>query len=157
MQIAMGIARLDQVLIQKDVFYSVPHGRLKLRTIRSETDGSCSAVLIFYKRPDQAGPKTSDYVVAPIADPDTLGAVLAEAYGALRVVCKRRLCLAVGNTSIHFDEVEGLGRFIELEVLLAPQESPEHGVAVATELTRRLQIEPEDLIEGAYADLMTTD
>jgi adenylate cyclase class IV len=58
------------------------------------------------------------------------------------------------RTRIHLDRVEGLGDFIELEVVLSEGEPAEAGVNVARELLAKLGIPPEQLIEGAYVDLL---
>ncbi|HOC25571.1 MAG TPA: adenylate cyclase, partial [bacterium] len=55
---------------------------------------------------------------------------------------------------IHLDRVEGLGDFLELEVTLAEDEPPAAGEAVARELMEKLGIRAEELIEGAYIDLL---
>jgi adenylate cyclase class IV len=49
--------------------------------------------------------------------------------------------------------VEGLGDFLELEVVLSEGETTESGVKTARELLARLGISPQQLIEGAYIDL----
>ena len=61
---------------------------------------------------------------------------------------------AVGNTRIHLDQVEGLGPFMELEVVLGPGQSDAEGQAIATELMETLGIAETDLIEVAYIDLL---
>nr|WP_220359283.1 hypothetical protein [Alkalilimnicola ehrlichii] len=48
-----------------------------------------------------------------------------------------------------------LGRFIELEVVLTPAQTEAEGVKIAQRLMAELAIEPQDLIAGAYVDLMT--
>jgi len=63
------------------------------------------------------------------------------------------VCL-VGRTRVHLDAVEGLGDYLELEVQLAPGESPEAGVREARELMRRFGVGDGDLVAGAYADLL---
>jgi len=136
-------------LEQDDTFFSCPNGRLKLRTF-SASQGE----LIFYQRPDCAGPKESFYVIAPTACPDLLREALTLSYGAVGRVRKRRLVFLAGRTRIHLDKVEGLGDFLELEVCLADGESSEAGVAVAHELLKKLGISPERLVEGAYVDLL---
>ena len=50
--------------------------------------------------------------------------------------------------------VEGLGHFLELEVVLADGESAEAGVREAHDLMARLGVKPSQLIEGAYVDLL---
>jgi adenylate cyclase class IV len=59
-----------------------------------------------------------------------------------------------GRTRIHLDRVEGLGDFLELEVVLSEGETTESGVKVAHELLARLGISPQQLIDGAYVDLL---
>ncbi len=47
-----------------------------------------------------------------------------------------------------------MGRFIELEVVLRPGQSPDDGVRIAQGLMKDLQIDPADLVAGTYADLL---
>ena len=61
---------------------------------------------------------------------------------------------ADGRTRIHFDEVRGLGRFIELEVVLRPGEDRAAGRREAAALMKALGIRRADLLAGAYADLL---
>ena len=136
-------------IFQDDTFFSCPNGRLKLRAF-SETSGE----LIFYQRPDSAGPKESFYVISPTASPNTLREVLSLAYGQTGRVRKCRTLFMMGRTRIHLDVVEGLGHFLELEVVLTEGESAEDGIAVAHALLARLGISPQQLIEGAYVDLL---
>jgi predicted adenylyl cyclase CyaB len=136
-------------IFQDDTFFSCPNGRLKLRAF-SETSGE----LIFYRRPDVAGPKESFYVISPTASPNTLREALSLAHGAWGRVRKHRTLFLAGRTRIHLDRVDGLGDFLELEVVLAAGESTETGMGIARELLARLGISPQQLIEGAYADLL---
>lgn len=137
------------VLLQEDTFFHVPRGRLKLRVLRPDR-----GQLIYYERADAAGPKLSEYFVVPTADPAALKEVLARCLGIRGVVRKRRSLYWMGNTRVHLDEVEGLGSFLELEVLLGSGQSHDEGQAVARELMAKLGIEQSDLIEGAYMDLL---
>jgi len=139
--------RPPETIHQEDVFFAVPEGRLKLRRF---PDGR--GELIFYERPDRPGPKTSAYRIAPVERADPLRETLSRALGAVGVVRKARTLFLAGRTRIHFDSVENLGDFIELEVVLRPGESEEEGRRTARELMERLLIDPEDLIEGAYVD-----
>ena len=134
---------------QHDTFYHAVHGRLKLRKFTPQ-DG----VLIQYHRPDTAGTKQSTYFLAPTQDPEALHEVLAAALGVRQVVVKTRLLYMKGQTRIHLDMVEGLGSFLELEVVLREGQSPEEGHANARELMTALEIPDADLLEGAYADLL---
>jgi adenylate cyclase class IV len=62
----------------------------------------------------------------------------------------------VGQTRIHLDEVEGLGTFLELEVVLTAGQRAEEGHAIATELMGALEVGEEDLLACAYADLLSS-
>jgi len=141
-----------EIVRQEDTFFRCPDGRLKLRAF---PDGT--GQLIYYRRPDAAGAKTSEYVVVPAANVGRLGQALSAALGVQGLVRKTRTVYFVGHTRIHLDDVDGLGEFIELEVVLGPNESPEAGAAVAERLMNELEIEPGDLIECSYVDLLTGD
>ncbi len=64
----------------------------------------------------------------------------------------RRLYL-VDRTRVHLDIVEGLGQFVELEVVLTDGESLDAGTEVARQLLSTLGIPGSDLVEGAYVDM----
>lgn len=137
------------VFAQDDTFFACPNGRLKLRTFAS-TEGQ----LIFYRRDDESGPKLSEYVITATAEPDALRGTLALAYGVVGRVRKvRTLCFA-GTTRIHLDDVEGLGHFVELEVVLTREQSVDEGHAIAHALMAKLSIAPEQLVQQAYVDLL---
>lgn len=134
---------------QDDTFFGCQSGRLKLRDF-----GNGNGELIFYRRPDQAGPGQSEYRITPTEDPGGLRAVLAEALGVAGRVRKQRILYLSGRTRIHLDRVEGLGDFLELEVVLADGESSGVGEAEARFLMECLRIADEDLVDVAYVDLM---
>jgi len=136
-------------ILQDDTFFRCANGRLKLRSF-SDTDGE----LIFYRRADQAGPKESFYVRSPTADPASLREALTLAHGQAGRVRKHRTLYLVGRTRVHLDRVEGLGDFLELEVVLAHDEPAQAGVAEAHALMARLDVSPQQLVEGAYVDLL---
>jgi len=136
-------------IVQDDTFFACPNGRLKLRAF-SATSGQ----LIFYQRPDRAGPKESFFLISPTSSPDTLREALTLAYGQAGRVRKHRTLFLSGRTRIHLDRVENLGDFLELEVVMADGESTEAGVAVAHDLLAKLGVAPGQLIERAYVDLL---
>ncbi|KAG6924200.1 hypothetical protein G0U57_018156 [Chelydra serpentina] len=138
-----------RALTQTDTFLRAPRGRLKLRDF-----GDGRGELIFYERPDSEGPKLSHYSISPTADPAGLVAVLSQALGVQGVVKKERRLYMVGQTRVHLDRVEGLGDFLELEVVLSEQQSPEDGERVARRLMEELGVQEEDLVAGAYLDLL---
>jgi predicted adenylyl cyclase CyaB len=147
---AAGIADSGPFEIeQDDTFFGCASGRLKLRAF-SAKEGE----LIFYRRADQEGPKESFYLRTPTAAPDSLRETLALAYGIVGRVLKRRTLFLVGRTRIHLDRVEQLGEFLELEVVLREGEAVDAGVLEARDLMTRLGVEPSQLIDRAYVDLL---
>jgi predicted adenylyl cyclase CyaB len=134
---------------QDDTFFPCPNGRLKLRAF-SVSEGE----LIFYQRADKAGPKESFYVIARTTSPDALREALSLAYGQAGRVRKHRTLFLTGRTRIHLDRVEDLGHFLELEVVLADDEAPETGIQAAHDLLAKLGIRRDQLVEGAYVDLL---
>jgi predicted adenylyl cyclase CyaB len=138
-----------EILEQEDVFFRGRAGRLKLRKMPGR-----DAELIHYERPDAEGPKGSDYVVAPCAEAAALETALTRSLGVDLVVRKTRRVYLVDRTRIHLDEVEGLGSFVELEVVLRPGEDEAAGEAVARELMERLGVGEGQLVRGAYRDLL---
>jgi predicted adenylyl cyclase CyaB len=141
--------RPAQVILQEDTFFHTEKGRLKLRQLAAE-----QGQLVYYERPDGSGPKRSNYLLAGTTEPSALKAVLTAALGIRGVVRKTRTLYLVGQTRIHLDEVEGLGDFMELEVVLRLEQSDAEGQAIARELMTRLGVGEEDLLEGAYMDLL---
>jgi predicted adenylyl cyclase CyaB len=136
-------------ILQDDTFFCCQHGRLKLRTF-SKDEGE----LIFYRRPDQNGPKESFYLRSRTNSPEALRQVLATALGQIGRVRKHRTLYLAGRTRIHLDRVESLGDFLELEVLLADGEDSETGRSEAHSLMARLGVEASQLVDRAYVDLI---
>ena len=148
--IALDLAdRPPEAIAQDDTFFTCAVGRLKLRVF---ADGR--GELIAYARPDTTGPKTSDYAITPVVEPDALRATLARALGMSGRVIKQRTLLLIERTRVHLDRVEGLGDFMELEVVLRDGESADDGIAVAHDLLRALRIDAAQLVSGAYVDLL---
>jgi len=138
-----------QVIPQEDTFFHTTRGRLKLRQLAPDW-----GQLVYYERTDASGPKRSNYSIFETSDPESLKTALSLALGIRGVVRKKRTLYLVGQTRLHLDEVEGLGEFMELEVVLRPEQSDAEGQAIARDLMTRLGVREEDLIEGAYMDLM---
>jgi adenylate cyclase class IV len=139
----------SDILEQTDTFFVVARGRLKVRAF---ADGS--GELIFYDRSDQSGPKESVYTRIPCPSARCLSDIMSRALPVRGTVVKRREVLRIGATRIHLDQVEGLGDFIELEVVLTDGQTVEQGQQVADQLIRALQIPETALVAAAYIDLL---
>jgi len=130
------------VLPQLDTFFRTGQGRLKLRQ-----PSSGAGQLIYYVRPDQDGPKRSDYLIHETTDPAGLKDVLSRALGIRGQVEKVRNLYLIGQTRVHLDEVKGLGFFMELEVVLREGQAESDGRQIAEDLLARLGVAPADLLE----------
>jgi adenylate cyclase class IV len=139
------------VIEQDDQFFPCAHGRLKLRAF---ADGT--AELLAYDRADTAGPKVSDYVRAPVADAAVLRDALTRALGDGGRVVKQRWLLLADQTRIHLDRVQGLGDFLELEVVLHDDQTVAEGERIAHALLAALGVDASQLLTGAYRDLLAT-
>ncbi len=139
-----------ELIHQTDTFFSVPNGRLKLRDF-----GDGRGELIWYQRPNSGGPKISDYAISPTIDPDGLANLLSVALPILGCVRKKRTLFLAGRTRIHLDEVQDLGWFMELEVVLSDGDSIRGAETETHRLMENLGIEQDDLVQGAYLDLLS--
>ncbi|HEU0075215.1 MAG TPA: class IV adenylate cyclase [Dehalococcoidia bacterium] len=131
-------------LRQNDTYFRVPSGRLKLR----ETAGH-QAELIFYHRDEEGSNRASDYEIAHSAEPDALRVLLSDAMGVLAVVKKRRTLLSLDASRIHLDNVEGLGHFLEFEVIVDGDVAKQR----IDGLIREMGFEWSDCIRASYLDL----
>lgn len=146
-----GLADGESVVLnQVDSFFASKKGRLKIREF---SDGK--AELLYYERQDLLGPKTSLYTRIELDSATELKAVLTASNGLLGVVVKQRELFFIGRTRIHLDEVEMLGTFLELEVVLNESETSATGMVIADDLMAHFEIQPEQLISNSYFDLLS--
>lgn len=136
------------VLKQVDTYFRAPRGaRLKLR--EQEPGG---AQLIAYERPDTDGLRTCHYRIFKVADPMGLKDTLALGLGVLRRVVKARQLFMLGRTRVHLDQVEGLGDYLELEVVMREGEPPAAGEKEADDILRKLGLDNAPQIAGSYLE-----
>ena len=138
-----------EVLEQEDIFFPCDGARLKLRVL-----GPRRGELIRYERTNAAEIRMSRYEIARTEDPQALREILTKTLGTIGVVKKTRLLYLMGQTRVHLDCVDGLGDFLELEVVLRPEQTEEHGKAIAEGILAELGIGREDLLAEAYVDML---
>lgn len=136
---------------QKDIYFDVPEGRLKLRI------GNIENNLIYYKRTNTAGSKQSDIDLYKIDDPAAMETLLSHALPLDVVVEKIREIWWIENIKIHLDEVPGLGHFVEVEAI--DQEGS--GSISVKELQRQCDelqevfgVKSDDMVAVSYSDLL---
>jgi len=133
---------------QIDTFFYITSGRLKLRESQNKS------ALIYYDRKDSVDPSLSDIQIHFVENTDSLKSILSQSMGIRGVVKKKRRLYRLDQTRIHLDDVEELGKFIELEVVLKEDQSFNEGIAIAKELMDKFDIDKNDLIDVAYIDLI---
>lgn len=137
------------ILEQFDTFFHCQKGRLKLREFKNS-----EPELISYLRPDSSGPKLSEYTRVKVEDATALKEALGATLGIRGVVRKRRRLFMVDQTRIHLDEVDGLGEFLEIEVVLSENQLIDEGERIAFEIMKKLGVSNSDLVVGSYVDLI---
>ncbi len=137
--------------IQKDTYFTVQNGRLKLREIK----GCNSGQLIYYNRQNISGPKKSNLQIIEIKEPIMLKKILEEALEIIIIVDKRRELFDYNGIRIHLDQVKNLGNFIELE---KPTENRKMSINGSRKLLivlmERLEIKKNHLIKNSYSDML---
>ncbi len=134
---------------QVDTYFQVQHGRLKLR------EGEIENALIWYDRANDKGTKHSKVLLYKHAQDVALKEILTTVHGVKTVVDKRRRIYFLENVKFHFDHVQGLGDFIEVEAI------DEDGTAGLQKIQQQCDyyaavfgLQPDDYIAVSYSDLI---
>lgn len=143
---ALGAEDCGQIT-QRDTYFEVMHGGLKLR---EENPGHPH--LIQFERASEPQQRESRYRIVEVSDGAVLRDALTAAVGIRGVVLKRRHLLLWRNVRIHLDEVEHLGRFIELEAVAPPESDLAREHRLVAELRDALAITDDRLVALGYAE-----
>jgi adenylate cyclase, class 2 len=134
---------------QVDTYFNVPGGRLKLR------EGNIENALIHYNRTDTADAKQSDVTLYKHQPEVSLKEALTRAMGIKTVVDKTRRIYFIDNVKFHFDEVKGLGCFLEVEAI---DKDGSIGLEKLKEQCRYyaklLGVQEQDYIAESYSDMV---
>lgn len=136
-------------LVQRDTYFKVHRGRLKLRE-----EPGVEAHLIAYERPDLPDQKESHYRIVPTRNPDELRAALSVALGIWIVVSKARRLFILDGIRIHLDHVDQLGDFIEFEGVIANEGDRGRYDGRWSGLRTAFGIRDDDLLRRSYSDLL---
>jgi len=137
---------------QTDTYFNVEHGRLKLR------EGNIENALINYDRDDIAGSKKSDVILYRHAPDAALKEILVRQFGIRVVVRKIRRIYFIGNVKFHFDTVEGLGTFIEVEAIDDRDEfTTDQLKEQCDDYLHFFGLTKEQLVDRSYSDLLESN
>lgn len=131
---------------QKDIYFKVKTGRLKLRIISGK-----SADLIFYNRKEQNRKRVSNYVISKTADSRELEVILNKQFERSAIVIKNREIFTNENVRIHLDNVKGLGTFLEIEVIFTDFRKAKNEMK---SLIEYLNLREENFIKTSYSDFL---
>lgn len=140
---------------QIDTYYKVPNGRLKMRVIN--IDNKTESVLIPYIRSDILGPKKCDYTFLYPNNCEQSMNLLDTILGKLCVVDKIRKIYLIDNVRVHYDEVKGLGKFMEFEAVYSESSEEEKNRMFVNQLMIDFNIQEEHLIKCSYLNLLLDD
>jgi adenylate cyclase class 2 len=134
---------------QTDTYFNVPAGRLKLR------EGNIENSLIFYNRENTGGAKQSDVILYRHEPDSSLKDILVKVHGIKVAVIKKRRIYFIENVKFHFDRVEGLGTFMEVEAI------DNTGTVNVEKLKEQcdhyitfFNIQPRDFCKESYSDML---
>jgi len=137
---------------QVDTYFNVAAGRLKLR------EGNIENALIHYEREDLAGAKSSHVLLYQHQPDKTLKDILIKTLGIKAVVDKKRKIYFINNVKFHFDTVESLGTFVEVEAIDKDGSiGKEKLQAQCDEYAASFGIAAEDYCSVSYSDMILSN
>ncbi len=142
-------AEYGGILKQRDVYFNISPGRLKLRTI-NKTEHQ----LIYYKRHNKKTAKISNYYISEITHPKRVEKILKEIYGIKVIVLKSRKLYLWQNVRIHIDTVNTLGKFIEFEIVCRSQKDENESAEKMNYLKFLFGIQNKEVLKYSYSDML---
>jgi len=141
--------RFEGVDHQVDTYFNVSKGRLKLR------EGNIENSLIYYERENVADAKRSDIILFRFQPDKALKEILILQLGIKVVVDKLRKIYFINNIKFHFDTVNTLGSFIEVEAI-------DHKGELTIEQLKQqcdqyfifFELDKMQLVDKSYSDLI---
>jgi predicted adenylyl cyclase CyaB len=134
---------------QIDTYFNVPAGRLKLR------EGNIENALINYNREDLSSAKLSDIILYRHTPDKALKNILSLQLGVKIVVDKKRKIYFIDNVKFHFDIVEGLGTFLEVEAIDTDNSfTIEELKAQCDKYYQFFELQESNIISKSYSDLI---
>ena len=142
-------AKYEGILKQRDVYFNLSPGRLKLRSIND-----IKHQLIYYKRANRASAKFSSYYLSEITHPKRVKKLLKEILGIKVIVNKTRKLFIWQNVRIHIDNVKKLGKFIEFEIVCSSPKDESGSTAKMKYLKKEFSISNNYILKSSYCDLL---
>ena len=134
---------------QIDTYFNAQHGRLKLR------EGNIENSLINYDRENILGSKESQIILYQHEPNVALKNILTRQLGVKIKVDKKRKIYFIENVKFHFDVVENLGTFIEVEAIDSKEEfTIEELQKQCDKYFNFFELTEQNMIDKSYSDLI---
>ncbi|MCA6439202.1 MAG: class IV adenylate cyclase [Sediminibacterium sp.] len=134
---------------QIDTYFNVQYGRLKLR------EGNIENALINYDRENVSGSKESQIILYKHEPNIALKEILTKQLGVKIIVDKKRKIYFIDNVKFHFDIVENLGTFMEVEAIDNKEEfTIEELKEQCDKYFSFFELTQNNLIDKSYSDLI---
>ena len=133
-------------LLQKDTYYKIKKGLLKLREQKGEFQ------LVKYIRNEKEGERWSDYSLLFLSGQNVYK-YLSDLFEVETIVEKERKLYIYKNTRIHLDEVNNLGKFLELETVVK-EITKEEAMVEFDKVVNFLDLDATQQIKSSYRDLI---
>jgi adenylate cyclase, class 2 len=134
---------------QMDTYFNVAKGRLKLR------EGNIENSLIYYERQNTADARRSDILLYNHQPDKSLKNILVKVHGIKVVVKKVRKIYFIENVKFHFDTIDELGTFVEVEAI---DNTGDIGIEKLNEQCRKyadlFEIKSDDYVSVSYSDMI---
>jgi adenylate cyclase class 2 len=137
------------LLLQRDTYFEVPTGRLKLRE-----EGAAVPHLISYLRSNESGQRESRYRIVEVEQGEELIEALRSNLGVKVVIEKERRLFLWQGVRIHLDQVTSLGNFIEFEAVAATDSDLSRERQKVETLRGEFGLTDADFVAGSYCDLV---
>jgi len=162
LEIKVGVENLDEIknrldfaeykstLAQADTYFLLGEKRLKIREEKTKNE------IIYYERKMKKGTRESVYhrVSIPQNSVNFLKIIFGFIFGTKVIVIKKRDLYIYKNTRIHLDNVDNLGKFIELETVVFDDTKNESYRKEHEEVKTKLLLANYPAIAGSYSDLL---
>ncbi|MFZ1289098.1 MAG: class IV adenylate cyclase [Melioribacteraceae bacterium] len=149
-EILVRISRIHIIekntISQKDIYYKVKNGLLKLRSYNNNYE------LIKYNRNEQNGERWSEYSVLKLSG-ESVENYFNDLFDLEIIVEKVREIFIYKNTRIHLDEVKNLGKFLELETVVK-NISQDEAKLEFEKVVKLLNLDVKNQIRKSYRDLI---
>lgn len=134
---------------QIDTYFNAKLGRLKLR------EGNIENSLINYDRENTLGAKESNIVLYQHEPSIALKNILTRQFGVKVIVDKKRKIYFINNVKFHFDTVDNLGTFIEVEAIDIKEEyTTQELKEQCTKYFDFFELTDQNIVDKSYSDLI---